>query len=271
MRKATSLIAFILILFFAFYSSAQAETSQRIYDYANLLSDTEEEALEKLAQDYSMKHETDFVFLTTNDTKGQDIEYYSSEFVESSNIGYGEEQSVAMLTIDMGYREIYVIGFGKAESYLDGYRIDELIDSVLVHVAVEDYSIAFESFIKQYENYFEMEPPVHNDNVYSGTPTGNQSDNILFELWFQVIVSVLVGGIVVGIMLFNTGGKVTINGKTYMDVTNSRVLQQRDTFVRKSVTKRRKPSNNNNGPTSGGGRGGMTSGGRSYSGGRGRF
>ncbi len=97
---------------------------------------------------------------------------------------------------------------------------------------------------------------------------------ILFNLWFQIVVSLVIAGIIVGAMAYNSGGRVTVSQGTYMDFSNSKVINRRDNYLRTSVTKTRKPSNNNKssgGGFGGGGGGGTTSGGHSHSGSRGSF
>ena len=79
-------------------------------------------------------------------------------------------------------------------------------------------------------------------------------DNILFKTWFQVAASVAIGGIVVGVMTYRSGGRVTVNRATYEDTDNSHVIDRQDRYIRTTVTKRKIEKNNNNGGGGGGGR-----------------
>ena len=44
-------------------------------------------------------------------------------------------------------------------------------------------------------------------------------------------------GIAVTVMVYNSGGKVTVTGSTYMDHDTSEVLSQHDTYIRTDVTR----------------------------------
>ncbi|WP_241198791.1 hypothetical protein [Cytobacillus horneckiae] len=105
---------------------------------------------------------------------------------------------------------------------------------------------------------------MRNESAYEQT---SETKNLFFEWWFQLIVSVALGGAVVGTMMLGSGGKVTVSSQTYNNQKTSAVLDKYDRFVRKTVTKQKKPSSNNK--SSGGG--GFTSGGHSHSGSRGKF
>ena len=240
---------------------AATDTKQNIYDFAGLLSNEEIENLEALAAKFGAKRKTDFIILTTNDTEGKDVEVYMQDFYDEHAPGYDQPHgNTAILTLDMQNRDVYLAGFKKAEDYLDDSRLDLIRDKITPDLSSGDYEKAFGTFIKT-------------SYKYMGVRIGVNPDNILFNLWFQIIVSVGIAGIAVGVMAFNSGGKVTINEGTYLDSNNSRVLQRKDQYVRTSTSKRRKPTDNDSkgGGISGGGGGGVTSGGHSHSGSRGKF
>lgn len=258
------IILFIILLTFS--SSivlADSSTKQRIYDFANLLTLEEVERLETMAQKYSTRRDTDFIILTTNDTKGKDIVEYMEDFYDDKALGYDKPHgNTAILTIDMNNRDVYLAGFYKGEEYLDDYRLDLIQDKITPDLSNGDFYKAFRKFIKTSYKYMGIRP-------------GVDPDNILFKLGFQITTSLIVAGIVVGSMAYNTGGRVTVYDGTYRDFSNSRILNRRDIYLRTSVTKHKKPSNNNRSGGSGGSGisrgGGMTRGGHSHSGSRGKF
>lgn len=245
-------------------SEATIEKKQRIYDYAGLLNSGEVEKLEELAEKYSAKRETDFVILTSDNTKGKDVVKYTEDFYdEKSSEFYKPNGNCAILTIDMEHREVYLAGFYKGEEYLDDYRLDEIKDKITPVLSDGNYYEAFLTFIKTSYKYMGIRP-------------GVDPNNILFNNWFQLITSLIIAGVAVGIMAYNSGGKVTVNQGTYQDFNTSRVRNRRDNYIRTTVTKHRKPSNDDNHHSGGmgnigGSGGGVTSGGHSHSGSRGSF
>lgn len=236
-----------------------ADSKQRIYDDANLLSEAEVTKLEELAQEYSDKQETDFIIVTTDDVPEGEIEDYMLGFYHNEQLGYDQPRgNVAMLMVGMLDDDVMLIGFEKAYQYLDNKRVDQVLDKITPSLSNKDYYNTFEGFIETSSEYMEFRPGVNPENP-------------LFKWWVQLGASLVVAGLVVGTMVYNSGGKVTTNSRTYFDDNNSRINSKRDIYVNKTVSKRRKPSNNNKSGGGRGGGGGVTRGGRSFSSGRRKF
>ncbi|MBY8914185.1 TPM domain-containing protein [Bacillus sp. YC2] len=245
------LVCFVLLLLFPFAVHTSAEASgqkQYVYDNANLLTKEEIGKLEALAGKLGAKRKTDFIILTVNGTDGKDIAQYAGDFYDSHFHG-----STAMLTIDMKGREVFISGYQKAEKYLDSSRLNTIRNTISSDISAGHYDKAFQTYMKM--SYKDM-----------GKSPGDQSDNLLFKWWFQLIAAAAVAGIAVTVMVYNSGGKVTVTGSTYMNHDTSEVLDQHDTYIRTTVTRERKPSDKDNDSD-----GGVTRGGTSYSGSKGSF
>lgn len=261
MRKHRLFLAiisfFIIIFFFSFAIPTEtvfSKEKQRIYDFANLLSESEVSQLETLSTQLSEKRNTDFIILTTNDTEGKDVIKYMQDFFDEQALGYDRPHgNTAILTLDMQHREVYLAGFYKAKTYLDDDRLDMIREKITPDLTDENYLAAFEMFMKKSDEYMDFEPGVN-------------PENILFKWWFQIIISLGIGGIIVGMMAYHSGGKVTVHEGTYRDNENSKILKRKDQYIRTSISRQKKPSSN-----SSGGGGGVTGGGHSHSGSRGSF
>ncbi|AUZ25439.1 TPM domain-containing protein [Bacillus cabrialesii] len=242
------LAVFIIMPVLGIESARASESQQHVYDHAHLLSKAEIEKLESLSAELGAKRDTDFIIITTKSTNGEDIADYAGDFYDR----YGKG-STAILTIDMADREVFISGYKKAEKYLDNSRLNSIRNTISSDLSNEDYFKAFKTYIQL--SYKDM-----------GIKPGINPDNIFFTWWFQLIAAIAAGGIAVTIMLYQSGGKVTVNGNTYMDQRTSDVIDQYDTYIRTTVTRERKPSNDKDS-----GDGGVTKGGTSYSGSRGNF
>ncbi|RDW15909.1 TPM domain-containing protein [Oceanobacillus chungangensis] len=238
-------------------TSAALDSKQRIYDYANLLTEGEKSQLEKLASDYGAENKTDFVILTTSDTEGKDIKLYMEDFYEEQALGYDKPHgNTAIITLDMKSGDVYLAGFYKADEYLSDSRLDQIRNMITPDLSNGDYYDAFTIFIQTSSKYMGISPWIN-------------PELFIFKLWFQILAPIALAAIIVGLMAFNSGGRVTVNERTYLNT--AQVTRRKDRYLRTTVTKTRKPSNNNGSGRGGGGGGGRTSGGHSHSGSRGSF
>ena len=276
--KKRSLLVLLMMMLLVFpwgMSTAQAETFDRnhyIYDYAHLLKDEESAKLQQLANERGKERETAFIIITLDDTNGKDVFQYVEDFYDEHGPGYDQPHgNTAILAIDMNERDVYLAGFKKAEQYLDDSRLDLIREEITPDLSDGQYFDAFSGFINSAYEYMGIEPTSYSGDGAIGSSEGNNgyegqsSKNIFFQWWFQLIVSLIIAGVVVMIMAYRAGGRVTVNERTYMDSHRSKVVNQYDNFVRQTVTKQKKPPENTN---SGGG---VTSGGHSHSGSGGKF
>lgn len=255
------LVAAIMILFFlpmtTVFAKGDGTVEKRIYDDAKLLSKEEASQLEKMAKKYSDKRETNFIIVTTEHPKPDDVQLYTEEFYDKKLPGYDKPAgNAAILTVDMKNREVYLAGFYKGEKYLDDHRLDLIRDKISPYITNEEYDKAFQKFIVTADDYMGYWP-------------GIDPDSFFFSFWFQVGAPIGLAVLVLAGMLRNIGGKVTVNSRTYMNRDSFKLRKHRDVYLRKTVDRRRKPSNNNK--SGGGGGGGVTRGGHSHSGSRGSF
>lgn len=257
MKSKLSISKFTVMMLIIFIiqsvNPAMAENNRKIYDGAELLTSEEREELTILSDQYSEDRQVDIIILTTNDTGGLDIQTYMGNFYDEMGLGYDKSHgNTVLLTIDLAQRDIYIAGFYKGEEYLDNSRAESIREKITPDLSNGYYYDAFRSYIELSHEYLGLEPGVN-------------PDNILMKLWFQLVVSISIAGIIVMFMVYRSGGRMTTSGGTYLDASQSAVTQRRDSYVRTDISKVKKPSNNNKGG------GGVTGGGHSHSGSGGKF
>ncbi|MGE6260093.1 TPM domain-containing protein [Heyndrickxia sporothermodurans] len=278
------MIAFLLLMPFGTLAKAQAfDRHKYIYDYAGLLKDKEVKKLQSLSSKLGKERDTAFIVITVDGTDGKELEQYVEDFYDDNDPGYNQPDGNAVfLAIDMEERDVHLAGYGKAEDYLDDGRLDSIREEITPVLSDGNYFQAFSDYMTLSHEYMGEEPSGSSEEYtdhdldtgheeYVGDETGGDQENIFFQWWFQLIASLFVAGIVVAIMAFQSGGRVTVNAQTYINNNQSKVISRYDRFVRKTVTKQLKPKNdsNNSGHSHGGG--GTSSGGQSHSGSSGKF
>lgn len=228
-----------------------------IYDEAELLNQEQYNRLNKLANELGAERETDIIILTSTNSDNMDVVKMTENFYDNYGPGYDKPHGNAViLTMDMRNRDVYLAGFYKAEQYLDDDRLDKIRNKITPYLSDGAYADGFEKYIATVHRYMSFKPGVN-------------PDNILFNIWFQLGAAAVIGAIVVSIMAYNSGGRVTVNRNTYEDASTSGMLDHKDQYIRTTVTKTKIQKNNNSG--GGGGGGGFTGGGHSHSGSRGKF
>jgi uncharacterized protein len=242
---------YLFLLLFLFQLPVQGE-GKLIFDHADLLLEDKYSELSSLAEEISQESEIDIIVIIEENLKGNgiDIEKYTQDAYDQYKFGYEKEYgNTAILTIDLKGREVYLAGFGDYQKYLTNSRLDEIREDITPFLSENKFDLVIEQFIKEVDRHIGM--PISPNNIFLKT-------------WFQLIIALIIAATIVGIMLFNMGGKVTVSHQTYVD--NSRIKAKRDVFTHKTVTRTKIPKNDNN---SGGG--GVTSGGHSHTGSRGSF
>nr|WP_272595777.1 TPM domain-containing protein [Paenibacillus apiarius] len=236
--------------------AAVQNTKLMIFDSAGLLNIEEYNELNALANQYGAERETDIIIFTTNSPAAYDVKRMTQDFYDEYAPGYDKPHGNAViLMMDMTHREVYLAGFYKAKTYLDDKRLDKIRDKITPDLTSGDYKLAFQKYIQTAHKYMGFRPGVNPDNIF-------------FNTWVQLGIALALGGGIVTLMVRRSGGRITVNSRTYEDASTSGILEYEDTYLRTSTTSR-KIERSSSGSSGGGG--GTTSGGHSHSGSRGSF
>lgn len=268
-----------------YYKSPNTERvygSQRVFDYGDMLSDSEEKKLEKYISQKEKETTTDIVIVVLNEpledyepeyrakysetiTPDKWVMVYADKFWEDNKFGYDQPQVLdgtartgdGVILVDNNYREgpdnkIYTwFGTtGKAERELSTSEIDNILDAFYDEVEYDYYQACID-LIDQY---------VKEINPYTVNTKPNMTMPIVISA-FVMLIFILVNW-------KNKGGKKTVTSSTYL-VNNRAVFTVRDDiFLRKSVSKVKIATQSSGG--GGGGGGHHISGGGGSHGGGGR-
>lgn len=291
-RKQTKSIQllFFTVLFvlstFSTLTAFAAPEDQKVYDNYGLFTETEVTDLENDFREYGEEGQVDIVVVTTDDLEGKTRKQYLEDFYDQYGFGYNQDFGDAVLILinmNSDDRGVEIQGYGDAELYVNNDRIEYILDDIVPLLSNAEYYNAMVEFAKQVSYYMDEENGVNASPTYgvegSGDYYGEASydgpsdyygqekvTDIFYNPLFQIGLSLVIGAVVVLIMALQSGGKVTVHNRTYLDDQHSGVVANRDDYIRTTVTRVKKPSNNDGGGRSSGG-GGVSSGGSSHSGG----
>lgn len=136
-RRPAPLLAALLLCLTFFFVSAQpagaatlAESGQRVYDYAGLLTAEQAAELQLALAAATQQTGMDIVFLSAADTGGKESLAYAEDFYDQNGFGVGESKDGIVYFIDMDHRVPTIATTGHMIDYISDNRLNDLFDSV---------------------------------------------------------------------------------------------------------------------------------------------
>lgn len=274
----TALLFLLTVLVFG-----EEMQEQRVFDYADLLSDGDEREINLWVQDMQENWGMDLAFLTTNDTEGKSVQQYGADFYVEQDLGLGENYDGVIFVLDMGQREGQIITCGKAIEIYTDYYIDVMWDNMVGDLSEGDYYNAFftlymdlHHYAGEYETY-QKDP----DAYLSDYSKARKARSIATSAAISGVFALVIAAIAVSSMKKACKNvKPFTDGRAYLKENGFHLTTNRDSFANTRTTMMPIPRNDDDhhhgGGISGGSWGGHSStfrggGGRSFGGGGGRF
>ncbi len=278
--KRKPLHILLLTLVFLIVSCVSAfGMEQRVFDYADLLDETDEQEMHLWVEDLRENWGLDLAFLTTNDTEGKTVQEYGADFYIAHNLGMGESYDGVIFVLDMGTREGQILTSGKAIDIYTDYYIDKMWENMVDELSDGDYYWAFYSlymdlhhYAEEYEAY--LADPEGYVSEYEQEQEGSGSGEhpllrIAFALVFGLIVAVLV---VASMKCKMNNVKPFTDGRAYLKENGCHFTVDRSNFAGTHTTVVPIPKDDDKkGGSWGGGSSSFSRGGRSFGGGGGKF
>lgn len=266
MKKIKQIAAVLFLLVFMGVS-ASAANADKVVDRADLLTDQEEEKLEKQFTEIADAYQCDVAVLTTNTLDGKSPMDYTDDYYEESGYGYGENLDGIILMVSMEDRDWRIETFGKAIRIFTDYGQNQIRDLFLDDLSDGNYYEAFRIFGSAAEEFMEeasADRPYDVDHEYS----------MPLPLWLRFaaagIFALIVSGIVILVLrsqLRSVAPKRTARG--YVKEGSFQLMQANDLFLYRTVNRRKIKQESSSG--SGGSTTHKTSSGRSAGGSGGKF
>ncbi len=246
---------------------------ERVFDYADVLTEGEEEQLRELIKKSEEEIGCDLILVTMR----QPVE--GSEAKEAYNYRYEDwELNMQDIADDFydnnmyGYDAPYGDGALILDNWYEGQSGTHLSTSGRIFERFGDYEI--DQALTCVDNYIESDPyRAYRDciNYITDRMSSNGGTEIASGLLkLALVLPTVVAGVFVGMNLRSKEGKKTTTATTYIAGGKPVMNLQRDDFIRKEVSRRRIETSSGSGSGGGGGgRGGahVSSGGHTHGGG----
>lgn len=135
---------------------------KKLYDYADLYSETEEQEITKKIDKIIKRYDTELVVMTTDFNGIYDTRSIAINFYDGNNFGSDDEGTGTILVIDMNSRNYYILTTGDNVKIINDYRVEKILDKMYNSMLSGNYYAATNSFLNEvnkYESYHKYGPP----------------------------------------------------------------------------------------------------------------
>lgn len=193
-------------------------SSEKVYDYADLLSDSQEQEVYKKLIDYTNTTGIDAVIITSKDLGG----YTTGEFINNFyNYNDFMDNAVVFLTyMAEDEPQIYMISEGKGSKFYTQKRIPQILEYVYKDIDKGDYNKAVDDYINILSGFYNL------DGNYKVDKNGKIIQDIP---WIEIII--LAGTltfIIVMAVIYKVSPKKNLKGNLYNRINPSTLMVRTD-------------------------------------------
>ena len=204
-----------------------APGTSRVNDYADILSDDEEQALLDKVNALSEELEFDIVILTTNSLDGKTAEQYADDFYDQNGFGYGDEKDGALMLLDMGERAYAISTSGYGITALTDYGLDEIVDEMMGDLSSGDYAGAFNTFADKCKDFVTVAREETPYDTYEWVPDEPEPYPVREGTYFDPTWVII--GLVIGFIL-----SLIITGSWKSSLKSVRQQYSAGSYIRKN-------------------------------------
>ena len=259
----------------AVLSTPKIDAFEKVYDFADLFTSTEESNLYNLINTFISKYNIDMVIVTINDNNKSSAMAYADDFYDYNDFGKGTTFDGLLFLIDMDNREMWISTTGQAILMYNDDRIDNILDTAYTYISSEKYFNCAKSFITTASSYASQGIPSNNKDYIideNGEYKKNTTKSIKnFPFLFTIIISLILSSIFIFIARskHKTIKKAT-QANHYLIKNSINITNKEDKFINSHVSKIYDPPSSSSG-SRGGSSTHRSSSGRSHGGGGRRF
>lgn len=248
MKRITAV--FLLVLVLCLPLNVRAAGSPLVVDDAGLLTSSQVQELNALAERISSEYRMDVVVLTVNSLGEKSAQAFADDYYDSHDYGYDG----LILVLAIQDREWYISTCGTAIDAFTDYGLEQIGDIIVPYFSSGDYYQGFSAFLNESSRYMKS---------YALRGFGS-------ILLVSAFIGLVCAGVAVGIMCGNMNTKRRqYDAGEYLKSDSFSIPVRQDIFLYSNVTKTRRPENNSTGK--GGSSVHTSSSGRSHGGRGGKF
>lgn len=217
------------------------DASLHIYDYADILSVSEENALKSELENFINIAKMDVVILTIDQPYYKDSfhENYAADFYDYNDFGLNFENYSGVLLLRNAYDSnpyFNVYMFGNAQLYFSYKRAEDMLDHIYPSIKNKEYLRGFQLFISDYLNYYKAGIPKEM-KYYRVDDMGFLQKKFKPPFLFAFAASIAASALVVSLFIKkNKMIKVATKAEQYLNQDTIYYKKQEDKFVSTHTT-----------------------------------
>jgi len=242
-------------------NTKKVDSSEKIYDFSNILTDEEEQLLKTKIDKFIEDNNMDMVIVTDSFAYSNDRqnEVYADDFYDYNDFGLNIEYYSGVLLLRNTYSldpYYHMSTSGNAQMYLNDSRINYILDNIYDDIHSGNYYEGFSKWITYTDNYVKQGLPSTASNYYLDK-TGNMhrvKPKYHPPLGIAFISGLAVSLTIVLIMVAkNKMVKKAYKAGEYLDQDSINITKREDTFLRSHTTSYTVSSSSGGGHHGGGG------------------
>lgn len=275
MKKGKQFILTLLVCLVSLVSPAFSAfaAEQKVFDYADLLTEGEEAELQQKAEEMVQNWGMDLAFLTTYDTEGLSVREYGAQFYLEQGLGVGPELDGIIFVVDMTSREGQIVTSGKAIDVFTDYYVEQIWGRMQTEFANGYYFWGMERLADDM-NYYngEYRKYLEDPNYVSEYQEESEGSMLLIFLGAAFLLSLIIAAVSVAVMKKSHRNVSPYSrGQAYLKQNGLYLSKDKSIFAGTNTTMAPIPQDNDDDSSWGGGSSTFSSGGRSFGGGGGKF
>lgn len=209
-------------------STPAVDATEKVYDFADLFTDTEEQQLYTEIRKYIDNHNMDLAVVTINNNN-KTPEEYSDDFYDYNDF---DQKGGVLFLIDMYNREIYMSTTGSAIKMYNDYRVNQALDMVYKYMSDKRYYNGVQEYISIISNY-----------AYDGIPNNSdhkKSNTLSRDIFMSIAIGLLITIIVVNILIHkNKMVRKATTAKEYLDIDSVNIENIGEIIISSNTVRKR--------------------------------
>ena len=231
--KKRNLLAILTIVFWIASLVTGFAVSDRelplLVDDADLLTDSEERALNLKLEEISEEHECEVAIVTVYSLGSKTATEYADDFFDYNGYGYGENNDGILLLVSLEDRDVAISTYGFAIKTFTDSKQDYIYDEFLPYLSNANYNKAFSTFAKLCDEILAQ--------ARAGTPFLSGK-----RLIISLVIGVVFALIITGIMKSKLKSvRFQPAASSYVRKDSLNITISRDIFLYSKLDRRAKP------------------------------